>query len=272
MNAAPSIDQSQGTGSIVLYNGPHSTCSQKVRLALWEKSLAFVDRRMNLAQTEHLEDWYLQLNPNGVVPTLVHEGQVVTDSSVINEYLEEVFPDVPLMPRTAIERARMRTWRQYIDEVPTPAIRVPSFNAYILKMWSNVPDAEFQALVEKRTVRKHLYKKIGREGFSEHEVREALERLRQTLLRMESSLRSSPWLCGEQLTLADISIVPTIVRLETLGYAHMWQDLPSVMSWYDAVKRRPSFSATYHEASRPPLPTQAFPGNAEPEDASQGSC
>lgn len=272
MNAATPLDQSQDTCSIVLYNGPHSTCSQKVRLALWEKSIAFVDRRMNLAQNEHLEDWYLELNPNGVVPTLVHEGQVVTDSSVINEYLEEISPNAPLMPRTAIERARVRTWRQYIDEVPTPAIRVPSFNAYILKMWSDVPDAEFQALVAKRTVRKHLYQKIGREGFSEHEVREALERLQQTLLRMESSLRSGPWLCGEQLTLADISIVPTIVRLETLGYAHMWHNLPHVARWFDAVKRRPSFSATYHEASRPPLPTQASPGNSNPEDGPQGFC
>ena len=245
-----------GLKVLTLYNGAHSTCSQKVRLCLWEKRLTFVDRRMNMPANEHLTDWYLKLNPNGVVPTLVHGDTVVTDSSVINEYLEEVYPEeVPLMPRDPGRRAHMRAWRQYIDEVPTPAIRVPSFNAYILKMWQAIPDQEFEALVERRSVRKHLYKKIGRKGFSEPEVKEAMERLRQTVERMEEALSSSPWLSGEQFTLADVSIIPTIVRLETLGHAALWQDLGNVRDWFDRVKARPSFAATYHEASRPPLET-----------------
>ena len=141
----PASDTSDtSNGSLILYNGPSSTCSQKVRLALWEKALPFTDRRMSLRDNEHLTDWYLKLNPNGVVPTLVHGDAVVTDSSVINEYLEEVFPDKPLIPQKPAERARMRAWRQYIDEVPTTAIRVPSFNAYILKGWEHIPDAGIQ--------------------------------------------------------------------------------------------------------------------------------
>lgn len=264
--------QDGGDMELVLYNGPHSTCSQKVRLTLWEKQVPFVDRRMNLSQNEHLTDWYLKLNPNGVVPTLVHGSTIVTDSSVINEYLEELFPAMPLMPETPSGRAHMRAWRQYIDEVPTPAIRVPSFNAYILKMWSAIPDSEFSKLVEKRSVRKHLYKKIGREGFSEDEVREALERLRQTLERMEGSLKHGPWLCGAQFTLADISIIPTVVRLETLGYSDMWSDLPAVSAWYSAVKTRPSFSAAYHAESRPPLPADANLSGTVGDDAQHSFC
>lgn len=183
MNGAP----------LVLYNGPSSTCSQKVRLVLAEKGLEYENRRMNLGVNEHLEDWYLCLNPNGVVPTLVHGDTVVTDSSVINEYLEEVFPQTPLMPNDAPTRARMRAWRQYIDEVPTSAIRVPSFNAYILKMWEAIPDREYELLVEKRSVRKHLYRKMGRRGFSESDVKESMEKLRQTLDRMSASLAQGPW-------------------------------------------------------------------------------
>ena len=239
---------------LVLLNAPASTCSQKVRLVLAEKSLAWQDRRIDLRANEHLQDWYLELNPNAVVPTLVHDGRVIVDSSVINEYLEEVFPQVPLMPREAYGRARMRAWRQYIDEVPTPAIRVPSFNAFILKGWSAMSDDAFEGAVEKRTVRRHFYRKMGRAGFGEAELREALERLRQTLERMEKALAGAPWLVGEALTLADLSVVPTVVRLEDLKLERLWRDLPRVADWYARVRARPSFAQTYYEGSRPAIP------------------
>ena len=75
-----------------LYHAPHSTCSQKVRICLAEKGVEWVDRRLNLATREHLTPEYLAINPNGVVPTLVHDDKIIIDSSVICEYLDEVFP------------------------------------------------------------------------------------------------------------------------------------------------------------------------------------
>jgi glutathione S-transferase len=116
-----------------LYNFPQSTCSQKVRLTLWEKGLDFLDRPVNSAAREHLSDWYLKLNPNGVVPTLDHDGSIIIDSSVIMEYLDEVFPENSLTPSDPVARAKVRKWMRYFEEVPTPAIRVPSFNRYLSK-------------------------------------------------------------------------------------------------------------------------------------------
>jgi glutathione S-transferase len=84
-----------------LYNAPVSTCSQKVRMALFEKELPWTDKTIQFARRDHLSDWYLALNPNGVVPTLVHDGHIIIDSSVINEYLEDVFPERPLRPAGA---------------------------------------------------------------------------------------------------------------------------------------------------------------------------
>ena len=130
-----------------LYNAPASTCSQKVRMVLAEKALPWHDRRVDLGRNEHLEDWYLGLNPNGVVPTLVHDGRAIVDSTVINEYLDEVFPEVPVVPREAWARAHMRAWQHYIDEVPTPAIRVPSFNAFILRGWAGLSDEELDLIL-----------------------------------------------------------------------------------------------------------------------------
>ena len=71
------------TSMLTLYNNAYSTCSQKVRLVLAEKSLEWEDRQINFSKNEHIAPEYLKLNPNGVVPTLVHDGAVIIDSSVI---------------------------------------------------------------------------------------------------------------------------------------------------------------------------------------------
>lgn len=108
--------------SLALYHAPVSTCSQRVRMGLIEKGLSWEDRQLSLAKQEHLSPAFLQINPNGLVPALVHNGLVVADSTVILEYLEDVFPNVPLRPTDPHERARMRMWQQYIDEVPNNRI------------------------------------------------------------------------------------------------------------------------------------------------------
>jgi glutathione S-transferase len=88
-----------------LYNTPHSTCSQKVRLCLAEKGLTWTDVHVDLATNEHLSPDYLEINPNGVVPTLVHDSRRVHDSSVISGYLDEVFPAIRLSPNAPLARA-----------------------------------------------------------------------------------------------------------------------------------------------------------------------
>ena len=96
--------------TLTLYNFPQSTCSQKVRLSLWEKGLAFEDRIVDHKTREHLQPAYLALNPNGVVPTLVHDDAVIIDSSVICEYLDEVFPETSLSMGNPVDQAHMRKW------------------------------------------------------------------------------------------------------------------------------------------------------------------
>lgn len=235
---------------IELYNAPTSTCSQKVRMALLEKGQSWTDRIIFFAKGDNLSDWYLRLNPNGVVPTLVHNGSVVTDSSVINEYLDDVFPDCPLRPRNPVELAHMRTWRQYIDEVPTTAIRYPSFNHFLVPIWSGMSDEGFRRYADRLPLRKHFYLKMGRDGFPKEEIDAALEQLRQTVERMDRALGQSEWLANDMFTLADISIMPSIVRMEDLGLSYLWADLPNVIHWYARLQRRPAFSKTYFPGAR----------------------
>jgi glutathione S-transferase len=239
--------------SLELYNFPQSTCSQKVRLTLWERQIEFVDRPVDSTKREHLSDWYLKLNPNGVVPTLVHDGAVIIDSSVIMEYLEDVFPDRPLSPDDAVGRAHMRKWLRYFEEVPTPAVRVPSFNQYLSKRFDKLSQEQFETFVDNHPIRKQFYKKMRKEqGFDERETDSAIDRLRQTLTRMEKGLTESggPWLMGEMLTLADYCIAPTIDRMRDLGLGDLWADRPLIQSWFEGIKARSAYEKTYYRGTR----------------------
>jgi glutathione S-transferase len=235
---------------LVLYNAPISTCSQKVRMVLAEKGLDWEDKRLQFATRDHLTPEYLKLNPNGVVPTLVHNGHAIIDSSVINEYLDDVFPERPLRPKHPVELAHMRAWRQYIDEVPTPSIRYPSFNAFFVPRWRGMSREQFEAFARTMPLRRDFYLKMGPEGFPKEEIDAALQRLRDTLERMEHALEKTLWLAHDDFTLADVSIMPSVVRMEDLALEHLWRDLPKVSDWYRRLKARTAFAMTYYEGTR----------------------
>ena len=94
--------------TLELYNFPASTCSLKVRICLAEKDLKWIDHSFKPHENKHLTQDYLAINPNGVVPTLVHDGTPIIDSSTILEYLDEAFPERSFSPVDPVGRARMR--------------------------------------------------------------------------------------------------------------------------------------------------------------------
>jgi len=239
--------------TLKLYQFPHSTCSQKVRLVLWEKELPFEIQNVDHKSREQTSDWYLKLNPNGVVPTLEHDGNIIVDSSVIIEYLDEVLPNKPLTPSNPVKRAQMRKWMRYFEEVPTPAIRVPSFNKYLRTKLKTLSDEDYLAIAEKHPIRKQFYLKMDKaSGFDARESAGANENLRQTIERVEQSLagHGGPWIMGEELTLADYTLVPTIDRMNDLGLAEIGKPYSQAMAWFDRIKQRPAFAKTYHENTR----------------------
>lgn len=237
---------------LTLYHANHSTCSQKVRLCLAEKGIEYESRLVNLATNEHLKPEYLALNPNGVVPTLVHDDKPIKDSGVICEYLEEVFPEVALMPADPVARAEVRGWIRYLDEVPTSAVRVPSFNMAFLPRYDGLDDEAFQnEQADIRPLRKHFYEKMGRKGFDDTEVDNALEQYSAAIARMERTLRNQPWLSGDDFGMADIIATPLMDRMDDLGFKSMWEDTaPCVTDWLSRIRARPSFKAAFYPKSR----------------------
>jgi glutathione S-transferase len=238
---------------LTLYNAAHSTCSQKVRICLAEKDLPFEDIKLDIGKgKEHLKPEYLKLNPNGVVPTLVDDGAVIIDSSVICEYLDEKYPQVRLTPDDPVKRAAMRAWMRFIEEVPTAAVRVPSFNMGFLPRYEGLDRQQFEAQQSDiRPIRKHFYRRMGPSGFKKEDVEASIEQLTNTARRMNDALAKGPWLVGEQYTLADIIVAPLIDRMADLGYADIWEEtFPRVTDWYERVQARPAFQATFYPMTR----------------------
>ncbi|NNE88060.1 MAG: glutathione S-transferase family protein [Silicimonas sp.] len=235
-----------------VFHANHSTCSQKVRLCLAEKNLSWESQKINLATNEHLEPDYLKLNPNGVVPTLIHDDAVITDSGVICEYLEEVFPQSPLMPSDPVDRARVRAWIRYLDEVPTAAVRVPSFNMAFLPRYEGMNDAAFQKEhADIRPLRKHFYEKMGRTGFGDVEVANAMEQLKAAFARMDATLADQFWLTGARVGLADFIAAPLVDRMDDLGFAEMWEKhAPHMTAWFKRIRARPSYAKAFYPKAR----------------------
>jgi glutathione S-transferase len=239
--------------TLELYNFPASTCSLKVRLCLAEKNLVWVDHKLSPGGTDHLTPEYLKMNPNGVVPTLLHDGDPVVDSSVIIEYLDEVFPEVKLTPENPKERAAMRWWLRYFEEKPTGAVRYPTFQKILIRNFKDMSDVEFKEAAEKRPLKTGFYTRMGQDGFSDAEINSALDDIRQTVERIHAAIEANggPWIMGTFYSLADICVAPLIDRMEDLGYESIWEnDLPHVTEWLRQMKARPAYGQAYYHGAR----------------------
>ena len=240
-----------------LYNAPQSTCSQRVRFVFNGKKIPFDEVKLNLLEGDQLKPAYLTLNPNGVVPTLDHDGAIVIDSTVIIEYLDEVAPETSFTPESPVERARMRALMHFIDEMPAAAVRVPTFNLAFLPSFQKMSREAFVAMAESKPLRREFMLAMGQTGFPQAEMEAALTRLRRTYERMDAEIEKSggPWLLGKDISLADVAVMPALVRMDDLGLPG-WRDLPRIVTWFDNIRAHPAFRPTYYTGS---LLSERFP-------------
>src|SRR5260370_37305075 len=156
----------------------------------------------------------MNVNLDGMARPLVHGGPRVTAASLTLEYLDEAFRETWLPSANLVERARMRAWLRYFEEVPTVAVRFPSFNQVFLKFYGALPEEQFAHEAERRPLRKHFYQKMGRKGFSEQDIAQSMERIGNIVQQIDRAVRDGgPWIMGKQLTLADLCVAPLMDRM-----------------------------------------------------------
>lgn len=223
-----------------LYHFVLSNCSQRVRLALEEKGLPWTSHHMNLPANEHATPEYQAINPNGVVPTLLHDGQVVIESNDILAYLEEHFPEPPLRPRDAGERAAMQERIAEASAIQS-AIKALSHELLFRPFRRIGPDelAVFERNHRDRELVAFM-RDYAEEGPAWQErVETARGEMEAALDRLESALGESPWLSGAAFGLADVSWVVNAHRLSQAQYP--LEARPGFRAWYEKAAARPAF-------------------------------
>jgi glutathione S-transferase len=223
---------------LVLYHNDMSVCAQKVRLCLAEKGLAYEARHMNLRAGDQQQPVYLKLNPKGVVPTLVDDDIVVTESVVINEYLDDAFPRHPMKPNDPAGRARMRWWTKQIDDSIFAATGTVSMSIAFHHQYTS------EVVEELTRQRGEAYRKrfnLLQQGVNNPFFPDAIKRLYKMVVDMNTALERGPWLCGEMLTLADIAFAPYLTRLDHLKFLGFLDKNPRTAHWYERIRNRESY-------------------------------
>jgi glutathione S-transferase len=228
---------------LTLHHYWDSFCSFKVRLCLEEKALPWTGRHIDLMRFENLAPEYLAVNEHGVVPTLMHDGKTILESSIINEYLDDAFPHVPLIPRDPYERAQMRWWVKHEEEELFIAVRPASLNLMMKQVLGRYTEAQLGELLRHhpKPERIAFLKSVFKAPFDLQAVAKSRAQLSAALLRMEHRLSRGPWLAGTFFSLADIAAAPVIDRIQHLDMTDVWEKLEHVTDWVHRLTTRPAY-------------------------------
>ena len=201
---------------IKLYDFPQSPNCQKVKLVLAEKELSYETVFVDLMNNAQRSADFLRLNPYGKVPVLIDEEEVIYDSTIINEYLDDEYPHPPLMPTESDERARARLFEDFAD------------NSFVPQ--SNVLATELSKAAEQADA-------------------EQIQRYRSDLVRvlefLDRHLEGKEYLV-QTFSLADVAFIPRLLVLAPLGVT-VPDSLENVVAWIERLKQRPSVQKLQHE-------------------------
>jgi glutathione S-transferase len=228
-----------------LYHNINSVCAQKVRIALKEKGQNFRDHLMTL-RGDQFDPSYLKLNPNGVVPTLIHDGQPIVESSLILYYIDEVFPEPPLMPKEARGRYRVRMYNKLIDEYLHNSCTILTFATAFRPAFLKMPRDAWQAEINKAPLKRRAeYKRsVIEHGLDSEFVVDAVRQHQKLLSWMANDLSHGSFLAGDAFSNADVAVIPYILRLELLKLSDLWAQYSAIAEWWRQVRNRPSVKAT----------------------------
>lgn len=237
----------------ILYNLEPSLCSQKVRLALAEKGVAYASRTVDIGpRLENYEPWYARINPDLVVPTLVHDGTPVVDSAQIVRYVDRAFDGPQLAPADPSARERME---YLVDRADALAIRELSYaRPPGLLAWLPRLTMVRRRWVLRRNLRRNpdlagVYRRkladvdAWGESLATPRAIEAIRRdVADALAEVDHTLSDGrSFLCGGGWSLADLMWTVVVARLRMLGWSEQLAALPHLVAWYERMRARPSF-------------------------------
>lgn len=240
---------------LTLFHNRFSASSQKVRLVLAEKGLAFESREIDLASGEQHGAAYRAINPRGVVPSLRHGAVVMVETAALLEYLDDIVAEPPLRPTDVIARQRMRAFIRRMDDLHHPANGLIHYAVAGRKQLQALPPERLEALL---TAMPHprdraLRRAAAIEGIEGPQFAEAVRIQEEMLDLMEAMLGKTDWLAGEAVSLADFTALPYVVRLEQIGLGALLNlnHRPALAGWLHRITSRPSYRIAIADALPP---------------------
>lgn len=229
----------------ILYHSEMSPCAAKVRMLLADKDVAWESRLLDLRAGDAQTADYVRLNPNQVVPTLVVGSEVVIESNVILEYIEDRWPQRPARPADPFAAARMRLWMKRLDDSVHAATAVVSVGiAFRHQFLKRGPD-EIRRWLDNMVdpARRVRSRAAIEQGMDAPQFAEAVVLLRDLYDALDRALADHAWLVGESCSLADIAYAPYMLRFDQLGFGALAAARPRVADWQQRLFDRPGFRA-----------------------------
>lgn len=216
-------------------------------MILAEKKIDWHGHVLDLRASDQHNPDYLKLNPNGVVPTLVDGGQVVIESTVICEYLDDAYPEPSLKPEAAIERARMRQWTKRLDEIIHFYTGVLSGSIAFRHQHLARPTDELENYINSipDTKRRARQREQLEHGMESPQFADAIGVFESFLADLEAQLCETDWMAGSCFSLAEIGYTPYLIRLDELMLWQWMDKRPRITDLYERIKSRPSFKTAY---------------------------
>lgn len=233
-----------------LYSFGPAANSLKPLLTVYEKGLEVEKIRLDPAKFEHHSDWFKAINPRGQVPALVDGDRVITESTVICEYLEEAYPTaVKLRPDNLADRADMRVWTKWVDEYFCWCVSTIGWHRGIGPMARALSDADFEEHLKKIPIPEQRVKwRRARDGFPQDLLDEEMRKIAISVRRLDDHLRDHEWLAGGMYSLADICNFAIAAGMQR-GFAELvnTSDTPGLVRWIDQIAARPAVQRMYAE-------------------------
>jgi glutathione S-transferase len=239
--------------SLKYYHAEPLANSLKSMAPLFEKGLKFESVYVDLHKFEQHSDWFVAINPEGQVPVLDHDGIILTQTTVINEYLEDVFPDVPLRPRDPVGAARMRYWNKFVDEHVMNYVSMHGWHRMVGIIARKIESGEFEKLMARIPLPDQRKKwQTARSGFSEADLAHATEKIIFAVDKVEKQLARTAWLAGNDYTLADINFYSMCGMMVQRMFPELQiaARCPHLVEWREKMTARPAIAIAIAQEDR----------------------
>ena len=236
---------------IHLFHYAMSSCSQKLRIFLNLKQVAWEPHELDLLNNENISEWFLGINPRGLVPVLVHDGDVHIESNDILLYLEKLIPEPPLIPKAA--QAEMAEMLHQEDDLhldfralsfrfmfnPPTTPKTPE----VIERYIGSGSGTVDGVADEGKAREiRFWKNYAAEGITDANVEASAAKFKAAFDDLEKRLETQPYLSGGKISLLDIAWFIYVNRLSVAGYPFTRLH-PRLAAWFKGLLARPEFAA-----------------------------